>query len=324
MVNFKSISYFFTLLFLTSKNYECIKIAEKHKKIPFVFLFISLLILVLPIIIITQQKNGSDWLKKNKYIYDIDIGLTKFSEYNKKNKNIKLLIKKDSNNNHFIDLTQSEWDKAFNNPSHSFIWERNINNKKIKFLEIFFTSTSDYKNFNDFVNKILKNNKTNKNFSSFIVFGKYNICCFLFKPNKENHISYLTGNYNKIPIYTDLLDNFYVENDNIETLKKWLFFFDEVFNGNRNKFLIITTLNFLTIYIFYISLLSIMIWIFNKKKNKYSLFKYQKIIYCAVFIPSIITFLINLFFFTYNINTFFIIFSMRMMLFNTITFNEKK
>lgn len=65
-----------------------------------------------------------------------------------------------------------------------------------------------------------------------------------------------------------------------------------------------------------------MIWIFNKNKNKFSIFKYQKIIYCAIFVPSIITFLINLLFFTYNINTFLILISMRMMWFSSDTFNQ--
>lgn len=319
MMSLKNISYFFLLLFSTSKNKECIKIAEKSKKIPFIILFISLIILVLPIVIIVYQQNGSDWIKKNKYVYDIDIGLTKLSEYNKKNKNIKLLIKKDLNNNNFIDIDQSEWDKSFekNGSFHSFIWER----KEKKYLEVFFIDTPDLKVFSNFVNEILKNN-INKNSSSFIIFGKYNICCYLFKPKEKKYLSYLFGNYNKIPINTDLLNDFYVENNNSKTLKKWICFFDDVFIGNRNNFVITTTLNFLIIYFFYIILLSLMIWIFNKNKNKFSIFKYQKIIYCAIFVPSIITFLINLLFFTYNINTFLILISMRMMWFNSDTFNQ--
>ncbi|MBP5301573.1 MAG: hypothetical protein J6Y70_01660 [Bacilli bacterium] len=323
-MGFKKINNFLQILFSSLRNGNCVEIVKKYKILPFFFLFITIFFLILPVVIVLQQKNGSDWLRNNSYIYDIDIGLTKFSEYNNKNKKLKLLIQKDSNNQHFINITQSDWNESFEKDSHNihtFIWKRinRRNNEKI-YLKIFFIDTASKKEFNYFVNNIIK---TYTDFSSFIVFGKYNVFCCLYKSNEKKIISYITGNYNKIGINTNLLTDFYVPNNNVETLNKWMVFFDKAFYGEKPFLLVTSALNNVTIYIFYIFLLSIMLWVLNKQKNKFSFSEYRKIIYCFGFVLSIIAFFIDILFNTYSINVFLFLLSMRTMVFNTNYINTQ-
>ena len=290
---------------------------EGGRKKPWYFaiimVFISLIICLVPSLVSSLNKNGSDFIT-GSYTYGYELGLRRFVEDITEN-DFDMTIN-ESESGRFLDVTQDAWDNKFTSTNtyglHRF-YHMNAD-EKIDF-EVYFVDGTISSEFQDHVTNTKNEDETvSKKANSYIIFGKYSWITGLFSLNSTTAKTTYYGDYKSMEVGFNFkkLGEVKLDDQTILTpttvdktnAKQYETYIDGVFN-NYKEFLNvgyqhnkITSLWQTLLIMFGINVgltlfMGLMVFLLTRGKNNpfriYTFWESQKIVYWCSVAPAVLS-----------------------------------
>jgi len=312
-----------------------------------IFVLLSLILAVLPIMVTSLQANGSDFTALT-YLYNYDNAIVAFSDHLADN-SFSMVVSGDEEAKH-LEADEVAWaalhtgeDNLFNQYVHLDV-EGDVD------FEVYYTNTIDA-DFIQFYTRVSENKspidgsprdaEATARSTSYLIFGRERMVGQLFQPGNTTAISGLSGDYLNLELGTDLQDFATIELDGVSyvtshdgkfageggALKaevyrsavsdRWNVFYDDIYYNTKMVTARNSTLIMLGVDALLIFFMGLMVFILTRGKQNpfriYTFWETQKISYWASFTPSLLALIFGFIFTQYAVMIFVMLIGVRIM-----------
>lgn len=312
-----------------------------------VFVFLALVLSILPIMVTSLQAQGSDFTSLN-YLYNYDNAIVAFSDH-LVDSDISMVVSEDGNGR-FLSVDQTKWEATHSGENNAFKQYVHLNNEgKIDF-EVYYTNLVD----DDFIG-YYTNVSQNKNpldgtprdeegtarSISYLIFGRQRMVGQLFQPGNTTALSGVSGDYLNLDLGFDFKslatavigDATYVTSHDAQfieeegalkaeqyrkaVIEKWNSTYDDIYYNTKMITARDSTLIMLGVDALLIFFMGLMIFILTRGKRNpfriYTFWETQKIAYWASFTPSLLALILGFIFTEYAVMIFVMLIGIRIM-----------
>ena len=312
-----------------------------------IFIVLSLVLAILPIMVTSLQAQGSDFTNLS-YLYNYDNAIVAFSDHLEDN-NLSMVVSEDANGR-FLDVNSTEWDAVQSGPKNIFKQYVHLNNDDEIDFEVYYTSAVG----EEFVNyyTLVSENKSPLNglprdldatarSISYLIFGRDRMVGQLFQPGNTTALSGVSGDYLNLELGLDfkalatvvLNDVTYVTSHDAKfsevggallaeqyrqaVISKWNVVYDDIYYNTKMTTARDSTLIMLGVDALLIFFMGLMIFILTRGKRNpfriYTFWETQKISYWASFTPSLLALIFGFIFTEYAVMIFVMLIGVRIM-----------
>ena len=312
-----------------------------------IFIVLSLVLAILPIMVTSLQAQGSDFTNLS-YLYNYDNAIVAFSDHLEDN-NLSMVVSEDANGR-FLDVNSTEWDAVQSGPKNIFKQYVHLNNDDEIDFEVYYTSAVG----EEFVNyyTLVSENKSPLNglprdldatarSISYLIFGRDRMVGQLFQPGNTTALSGVSGDYLNLELGLDfkalatvvLNDVTYVTSHDAkfsevggallaeqyrkDVISKWNVVYDDIYYNTKMTTARDSTLIMLGVDALLIFFMGLMIFILTRGKRNpfriYTFWETQKISYWASFTPSLLALIFGFIFTEYAVMIFVMLIGVRIM-----------
>ncbi|MDD4154812.1 MAG: hypothetical protein PHT30_05335 [Bacilli bacterium] len=312
-----------------------------------IFIVLSLVLAILPIMVTSLQAQGSDFTNLT-YLYNYDNAIVAFSDHLEDN-NLSMVVSEDANGR-FLDVNSTEWDAVQSGPKNIFKQYVHLNNDDEIDFEVYYTSAVG----EEFVNyyTLVSENKSPLNglprdldatarSISYLIFGRERMVGQLFQPGNTTALSGVSGDYLNLELGLDfktlatvvLNDIAYVTSQDAKfsevggallaeqyrkaVISKWNVVYDDIYYNTKMTTARDSTLIMLGVDALLIFFMGLMIFILTRGKRNpfriYTFWETQKISYWASFTPSLLALIFGFIFTEYAVMIFVMLIGVRIM-----------
>lgn len=312
-----------------------------------IFIVLSLVLAILPIMVTSLQAQGSDFTNLS-YLYNYDNAIVAFSDHLEDN-NLSMVVSEDANGR-FLNVDSEAWDNVQSGPKNIFKQYVHLNNDDEIDFEVYYTSAVG----EEFVNyyTLVSENKSPLNglprdldatarSISYLIFGRERMVGQLFQPGNTTALSGVSGDYLNLELGLDLKtlatvvlnDITYVTSQDAKfsevggallaeqyrkaVISKWNVVYDDIYYNTKMTTARDSTLIMLGVDALLIFFMGLMIFILTRGKRNpfriYTFWETQKISYWASFTPSLLALIFGFIFTEYAVMIFVMLIGVRIM-----------
>ena len=312
-----------------------------------IFVVLSLVLAILPIMVTSLQAQGSDFTNLT-YLYNYDNAIVAFSDHLEDN-NLSMVVSEDANGR-FLNVDSEAWDNVQSGPKNIFKQYVHLNNDDEIDFEVYYTSAVG----EEFVNyyTLVSENKSPLNglprdldatarSISYLIFGRERMVGQLFQPGNTTALSGVSGDYLNLELGLDLKtlatvvlnDITYVTSHDDKfsevggallaeqyrkaVISKWNVVYDDIYYNTKMTTARDSTLIMLGVDALLIFFMGLMIFILTRGKRNpfriYTFWETQKISYWASFTPSLLALIFGFIFTEYAVMIFVMLIGVRIM-----------
>ncbi|MFA7067469.1 MAG: hypothetical protein GX816_01340 [Erysipelotrichia bacterium] len=312
-----------------------------------IFVFLALVLSILPIMVTSLQAQGSDFTSLN-YLYNYDNAIVAFTDH-LIDSDISMVVSEDDDGR-FLSVDQTNWEAIHNGENSTFKQYVHLNNEdKIDF-EVYYTNMVG----DDFIG-YYTNVSQNKNpldgtprdeagtarSISYLIFGRERMVGQLFQPGNTTALSSVSGDYVNLELGFDFKSLATVVIDNVTyitshdaqfseddgalkaeqyrraVIEKWNTAYDNIYYNTKMITARDSTLIMLGVDALLIFFMGLMIFILTRGKRNpfriYTFWETQKIAYWASFTPSLLALILGFIFTEYAVMIFVMLIGIRIM-----------
>ncbi|NCA95539.1 MAG: hypothetical protein EOM74_01010 [Methanomicrobia archaeon] len=312
-----------------------------------IFIVLSLVLAILPIMVTSLQAQGSDFTNLT-YLYNYDNAIVAFSDHLEDN-DLSMVVSEDANGR-FLNVDSEAWDNVQSGPKNIFKQYVHLNNDDEIDFEVYYTSAVG----EEFVNyyTLVSENKSPLNglprdldatarSISYLIFGRERMVGQLFQPGNTTALSGVSGDYLNLELGLDLKtlatvvlnDITYVTSQDDKfsevggallaeqyrqaVISKWNVVYDDIYYNTKMTTARDSTLIMLGVDALLIFFMGLMIFILTRGKRNpfriYTFWETQKISYWASFTPSLLALIFGFIFTEYAVMIFVMLIGVRIM-----------
>ena len=312
-----------------------------------IFIVLSLVLAILPIMVTSLQAQGSDFTNLS-YLYNYDNAIVAFSDHLEDN-DLSMVVSEDANGR-FLNVDSEAWNNVQSGPKNIFKQYVHLNNDDEIDFEVYYTSAVG----EEFVNyyTLVSENKSPLNglprdldatarSISYLIFGRERMVGQLFQPGNTTALSGVSGDYLNLELGLDfktlatvvLNDITYVTSQDAKfsevggallaeqyrkaVISKWNVVYDDIYYNTKMTTARDSTLIMLGVDALLIFFMGLMIFILTRGKRNpfriYTFWETQKISYWASFTPSLLALIFGFIFTEYAVMIFVMLIGVRIM-----------
>jgi len=312
-----------------------------------IFIVLSLVLAILPIMVTSLQAQGSDFTNLS-YLYNYDNAIVAFSDHLEDN-DLSMVVSEDANGR-FLNVDSEAWNNVQSGPKNIFKQYVHLNNDDEIDFEVYYTSAVG----EEFVNyyTLVSENKSPLNglprdldatarSISYLIFGRERMVGQLFQPGNTTALSGVSGDYLNLELGLDLKtlatvvlnDITYVTSQDAKfsevggallaeqyrkaVISKWNVVYDDIYYNTKMTTARDSTLIMLGVDALLIFFMGLMIFILTRGKRNpfriYTFWETQKISYWASFTPSLLALIFGFIFTEYAVMIFVMLIGVRIM-----------
>jgi hypothetical protein len=312
-----------------------------------IFVVLSLILAVLPIMVTSLQANGSDFTKLT-YLYNYDNAIVAFSDH-LVDADLSMIVEQEGEKNVLVANAET-WNTVHAGEDNIYHQYVHLNNDDKVDFEVYYTDVTDaefvtyYTNVSENKNPLdgtPRDTEGTARSTSYLIFGKEKMVGQLFQPGNVTALSSVSGDYLNLEVGTDLKNLATVEMDGITyvtshdakfaevggpvkaeayrsaVIEKWNGLYDDVYYNTKMNTARDSTLIMLGVDALLIFFMGLMVFILTRGKRNpfriYTFWETQKISYWASFTPSLLALIFGFIFPQYAVMIFVMLIGIRIM-----------
>ncbi|MDY0345667.1 MAG: hypothetical protein WCX85_04670 [Bacilli bacterium] len=312
-----------------------------------IFVVLSLIMAVLPIMVTSLQAQGSNFTSSN-YLYNYDNAIVAFSDH-LVDSDLSMIVSEDANGR-FLAVDKTNWEAVHSGEQNLYKQYIHLNNDNKVDFEVYYTDKVG-QDFVDYYTLVSQNKspldgswREAENISrstSYLIFGRDRMVGQLFQPGNTVAISGVSGDYLKLDLGFDFKSMAIVDIDGVtyatsqdakfsepsgflkideyrlQVQNKWNAAYDDIYYNSKMITARDSTLIMLGVDALLIFFMGLMVFILTRGKRNpfriYTFWETQKIAYWASFTPSLLALIFGFIFTEYAVMIFVMLIGIRIM-----------
>lgn len=312
-----------------------------------IFVVLSLILSVLPIMVTALQAQGSDFTNQT-YLYNYDNAIVAFTDHLADN-DLSMVVSEDANGR-FLAVDKAAWESVQSGPKNIFKQYVHLNNDGDIDFEVYYTDAvgDDFIEYYNYVsqnkspiNGLPRDLDATPRSISYLIFGRERMVGQLFKPGNTTALSGVSGDYLKLELGMDLKslasvvlnEVTYVTSQDVKfseiggplkaeqyrqaVINSWNDVYDDIYYNTKMLTARDSTLIMLGVDALLIFFMGLMVFILTRGKRNpfriYTFWETQKIAYWASFAPSVLALIFGFIFTEYAVMIFVMLIGIRIM-----------
>lgn len=312
-----------------------------------IFVVLSLVLAILPIMVTALQAQGSDFTNLS-YLYNYDNAIVAFTDHLADN-NLSMVVSEDANGR-FLAVDKTAWENVQSGPKNIFKQYVHLNNDGDIDFEVYYTDAigDDFVEYYTYVSQnkspisgLPRDLDATARSISYLLFGRERMVGQLFKPGNTTALSGVSGDYLNLELGMDLKslasvvlgDVTYVTSHDAQfsevggamkaeqyreaVISSWNNVYDDIYQNTKMVTARDSTLIMLGVDALLIFFMGLMLFILTRGKNNpfriYTFWETQKIAYWSSFAPSVLALIFGFIFTEYAVMIFVMLIGIRIM-----------